>query len=184
MDHLSPDDASQARELLKTLSELKSKAEVLSEHVENRKGALEEEIEEHLHQAIADAKDSLEKVYENIEPKLEKTIRSKLDEIKVQMDVWKQDAKRIVGQEIDAKSDEMGQILLNGLETRIQERTEGFTQLMKKNVEEQIAEKIESRLKAVKEKNEQELEKVRGLAITGLGIAVLGVIAAVVAMFF
>lgn len=184
MDHLSPDDEQQARELLKNLSDIKTKAEVLCEHVENRKGALEEEIEEHLHEAIANAQDSLEKVYENIEPKLEKTIREKLDEIRTQMDVWKKDAKRIVAQEIDAKSDEMGQILLNGLDARIQERTEGFTQQMKQYVEEQVAEQIESRLKAAKEKNDLEMEKVRGLAIAGISIGVLGVIAAVVAMFF
>lgn len=184
MDHLSPDDEQQARELIKSLSELKTKAELLSEHVENRKVALEEEIEESLHEAIANAQDSLEKVYENIEPKLEKTIREKLDEIKTQMDVWKQDAKRIVGQEIDAKSDEMGQILLNGLEARIQERTDGFMQQMKTYVDEQVAEKIDGRLKSLKETHEQELEKVRGLAVAGISIGALGVIAAVVAMFF
>lgn len=66
------------------------------------------------------------------------------------MDVWKQDAKRIVAQEIDAKSDEMGQILLNGLDARIQERTDGFTQQMKQYVEDQVGEQIEKHLKAVK----------------------------------
>ncbi len=183
MDQPTPDDEREARETIKALAELKTKAELLSEHVENRKTALEEEIEESLHEAIANAQDSLEKVYENIEPKLEKTIREKLDEIRIQMDVWKKEAKRIVGQEIDGKSDEMGQILLDGLEARIQEKTDTFTQQIKKLIEEQVEQEIEGRLKSVKEKNEQDIEKLRGLTLAALSVGVLGLIAAIVAMF-
>lgn len=183
MEHAEPDDAREARELLKTLAELKTKAEVLSEHVENRKAALEEEIEEQIHEAIANAQDSLEKVYENIEPKLENTIREKLDEIRIQMDVWKKDAKRIVAQEIDAKSDDMGQILLNGLESRIQERTDGFTQQMKQVIEDRVKEETGNRLKAQEDQFQEKLDAVRGLALAGVSIGVLGVIAAIVAMF-
>jgi len=182
MAPMTPEDEQKARELLQTLTDLKEKTVLLGEHVENRKAALEEEIEESLHEAIANARDSLEKIYENIEPKLEKTIREKLDEIKKQMETWKTDAKRIVQQEIDGKSDDMGQILLDGLEARIQERTANFTQHMKKTVEEQVQQETETRVRELRGQTQKEIEATRGLTLTALGVAVLALIGAVVAM--
>ena len=40
----------QAQKNFKTITELKQKLEILTEHVESRKEALEEEIEESLHE--------------------------------------------------------------------------------------------------------------------------------------
>ena len=55
----------------------------LKEFVETRKTSLEEEIEETLHLAIADAKDSLELIQKNIDPKVEKIIQNKMNNIVV-----------------------------------------------------------------------------------------------------
>ncbi|MFQ5482310.1 MAG: hypothetical protein ACE5ER_06085 [Nitrospinaceae bacterium] len=182
MARLNPEDEKQARETLRVLAEIKGKAELLTEHVESRRAALEEEIEEKIHEAISHAQDCLEKVYENIEPKLEKTIQAKLEEIHKQMESWKAEGKRIVRQEIDAKSDAMTQILLDGLETRIQERTGAFTGQMKKEVETLVQQQTESRFKEMKESLEKELESSRGLTLTALGVAGLGLVGAAVAM--
>ena len=56
----------QAQKNFRTITELKEKLEVLTEHVESRKEALEEEIEENLHEAIGNARDCLERIQENI----------------------------------------------------------------------------------------------------------------------
>ena len=80
-----------AQENLKDIAELKEKLDLLTEHVGSRKEALEEEIEESLHDAIRNARDCLERIQENIDPKLEKIVREKLGEIDTQMKAWKEE---------------------------------------------------------------------------------------------
>ena len=77
----------QARENFKTITELKEKLTILTEHVDSRKEALEEEIEENINEAIANSRDCLERVQENINPKLESIIRERLDILKIKMDL-------------------------------------------------------------------------------------------------
>ena len=77
----------QAQKNFRTITELKEKLEILTEHVESRKEALEEEIEENLHEAIGNARDCLERIQENINPKLESIIRERLDILKKKMDL-------------------------------------------------------------------------------------------------
>ena len=64
----------QAQANFRTITDLKGKLEVLTGHVETRKETLEEEIEEKINEAIRNARDCLERVQENIEPKLENII--------------------------------------------------------------------------------------------------------------
>jgi predicted nucleic acid-binding Zn-ribbon protein len=82
----SEEQLRQAQANFKTITDIKGKLEILAEHVESRKEGLEEEIEENLNEAIRNARDCLEKIQENIEPKLAGIIREKLDVLKVKMD--------------------------------------------------------------------------------------------------
>ena len=72
----------QAQQNFKTIADIKDKLEILEEHVDSRKEALEEEIEENLNEAIRNARDCLEKIQENIEPKLEKNNSEKVGYLK------------------------------------------------------------------------------------------------------
>ena len=173
MTAFSPEEEKKAQETLKALTELKEKTEILSEHVENRKAALEEEIEESLHEAIHNARDSLERVQENLEPKLQKIIQERLDVIRHQMDEWKYEARQIVEEAIDKKSDALNQKLLGALETRIQEKTSHAMEDLRSRVKEEIAESVENSLKAVKDQTERGLAQTRALAFAGLGLASL-----------
>ena len=60
------------QEEFKKVSKIQQRLDILIEHVESRKEALEEEIQEHLHESLANARDSIERIQENIAPKVEK----------------------------------------------------------------------------------------------------------------
>ena len=63
------------------ISDIQQRLDILIEHVESRKEGLEEEIQEHLHESLANARDSIERIQENIAPKVEKAIHTKIEEI-------------------------------------------------------------------------------------------------------
>ena len=169
----SPEDEQRARETLKILSDLKEKTELLSEHVESRKDALEEEIEESLHEAIQNARDSLERIQENIEPKLEKIIQERLDVIRHQMDELKYEARESVRKEIDKMSDALNQKLLGALEGTIRDQVgQGMVELRTK-VGDAVHEEVDGSLKDIKETTREGLAKVQQLVWISLGAAVL-----------
>ena len=177
----SPEDEQRARETLKVLSELKEKTELLSEHVESRKDALEEEIEESLHEAIQNARDSLERIQENIEPKLEKIIQERLDVIRHQMDELKYEARESVRTEIDKKSDELNQKLLGALDGTVRDRVgQGMVELRAK-LGDAVREEVDGALKDIRETTRDSLAKIQQRVWVSLGIAMLaGVGAAIV----
>lgn len=180
MPTFSPEDEQRARETLKTLSELKEKTELLSEHVESRKDALEEEIEESLHEAIQNARDSLERIQENVEPKLEKIIQERLDVIRHQMDEMKYEARESVKVEIDKKSDALNQKLLGALEGTIREQVgQGMAELRAK-LKDAVQEEVRSSLKDIRETTQLGLSKVRQLVWIGLGLAVVACVGVVI----
>jgi len=184
MMQLSPDDEQRARETLKVLSDLKEKSEILSEHVENRKAALEEEIEESLHEAISNARDSLERIQENVEPKLEKVVQERLDVIKRQMEDWKEEARNYVKDEIGQQSDALNQKLLDDLDERIQAKSQQAWDALRARVQTQISEEIGTAFQVMEgkiEKLENSFAGLRGLAIAGV---VLAALALGVALFF
>lgn len=169
----SPEDEKRARETLKILSELKEKTELLSEHVESRKEALEEEIEENLHEAIQNARDSLERIQENIEPKLEKIIQERLDVIRHQMDELKYEARESVRDEIDKKSDALNQKLLGALEGTVRGQvSQGMVELRAK-LGDAVREEVDGSLKEIRESSRDGLAKVQQLVWVSLGVAVL-----------
>ena len=108
----SEEQMRQAQENFKTITDIKNKLEILEEHVESRKEALEEEIEENLNEAIRNARDCLEKIQENIEPKLEKIIRERLDILKVKMDRFTEEGLGALHKEIDKQTPILTQKIL------------------------------------------------------------------------
>jgi len=145
----------------------------LSEHVESRKDALEEEIEESLHEAIQNARDSLERIQENIEPKLEKIIQERLDVIRHQMDELKYDARESVRAEIDKMSDDLNKKLLGALEKTVRNQVgQGMVELRAK-LGDVVHEEVDNSLKDIKETTRDSLAKVQQLAWISLGAAVL-----------
>ena len=179
MPTVSPEDEQRARETLKVLSELKEKTELLSEHVESRKDALEEEIEESLHEAIQNARDSLERIQENIEPKLEKIIQERLDVIRHQMDELKYEARESLRSEIDKLSDTLNQKLLGALETTVRDQvSQGMVELRAK-VGDAVKDEVAGSLKDIRETTRDGLAKVQQLVWISLGVAVLAIVGVV-----
>ena len=180
MATFSPEDEQHARETLKTLSELKEKTELLSEHVESRKDALEEEIEESLHEAIQNARDSLERIQENIEPKLEKIIQERLDVIRHQLDEQKYEARESVRNEIDKMSDALNQKLLGALEGTVRDQvSRGMVELRAK-LGDAVREEVDGSLKDIRETTQDRLAKMKQLVWISLAVGVLAVVGAAV----
>ena len=95
------EEVRKAQANFKSITDIKEKLEILTEHVESRKESLEEEIEESLHESIRNARDCLEKIQENIEPKLEGIIRERLDILKIKMDRFTEEGLDALHKEID-----------------------------------------------------------------------------------
>lgn len=173
MTTFSSEDEKRARETLKILSELKEKTELLSEHVESRKDALEEEIEESLHEAIQNARDSLERIQENIEPKLEKIVQERLDVIRHQMDELKYEARESVRAEIDKMSDALNEKLLGALEGTVRNQvSQGMVELRAK-LGDAVREEVDGSLKDIRETTREGLARVQQLVWIGLPVAVM-----------
>ncbi len=180
MTQFSPEEEQRARQTLKVLADLKEKTEILSEHVESRKNALEEEIEESLHEAIQNARDMLERVQENIEPKLKGIIQDQLDVIKKQMDLWKNDAVLVVQEEIEKKSETLNQKLLNELDSQIKENLVEPLREIEKQIENKLKNQIEESLKGFKSETDQRLISIKQIAMIALGISIFAIGVAVV----
>ncbi len=178
---MSPEEEQKARENLRILSELREKTELLSEHVENRKRALEEEIEESLHEAISNARDSLEKISENIEPKLQNTIQQRLDVLRQQMDEWKYDAREMVKDEVGKQADALNQKLLDAQDARIQQKVDAIREDMQAKMEETLKAEVASQIDAVKKETDDKLAGLKTLALTGVGLGAAALVAAAAA---
>ncbi len=158
----------QARENLRVVSELREKLEILTEHVESRKEALEEEIEESLHEAIRNGRDSLEKIQENIEPKLEKVIRSKLEEIDVKMKVWKEEGLLAVREELKKETPALTKNVLAELDNIIVEKMKAAQMQLSTNLKEEVRADFEAALKPFKETMNEEIQRTGKLTIFAL----------------
>ncbi len=183
MTQLSPEEEQRARQTLKVLAELKEKTEILSEHVESRKHALEEEIEESLHEAIQNARDMLEKVQENIEPKIKGIIQDQLDVIKKQMDLWKNDSVMVVQEEIEKKSDALNQRLLKGLDNQIKEKLVEPLNEIQQKIEIKLKSQIEESLKDFKTETDLRLASTKQIAFIAIVVSVFAIGFAVANMF-
>ncbi len=163
----------QARENFRVISELKEKLDILTEHVESRKEALEEEIEESLHEAVRNGRDSLEKIQENIDPKLEKVIRVKLEEIDNKMNRWKEDNVLAVKEAVKAESPALTKAVLWELDQIIVEKVKQVKDAIMGSVEAEVNRQVGDALKEFKEETENKFQRVGKFNIVCLLLASL-----------
>lgn len=163
----------QARENFRIITELRGKLDILTEHVESRKEALEEEIEESLHEAVRNSRDSLEKIQENIGPKLEKVIRAKLEEIDKKMNRWKEDSVLAVKEEIKKESPALTKAILWELDQIIVEKVKQVKGAIMESVTEEVSRQVGDALKEFKDESEKSFQRVKLLSIGFLVLSVL-----------
>jgi exonuclease VII large subunit len=169
----------QARDGLQTVSEIRQRLDILTEHVESRKEALEEEIQEHLHESLANARDSMERIQENIEPKVEKAIRTKMEEIDRKMVRMNEEGIEVVRQELVKATPELTQKILADLDKLVAENTRFAKIEILNEVKAELDKSIKSSIEPVNEKMEKDLPALKNLAIFALalgGMALLGFI--------
>jgi len=150
----------QARENFRTITELKEKLDILTEHVESRKEALEEEIEESLHEAVRNSRDSLEKIQENIDPKLEKVIRAKLEEIDKKMNRWKEDNILAVKEALRQETPALTKAILWELDQVIVEKVKQVKGAIMESVSEEVNRQVGDALKEFKEESDRNFDRV------------------------
>ena len=163
----------QARENFRTITELKEKLDILTEHVESRKEALEEEIEESLHEAVRNSRDSLEKIQENIDPKLEKVIRAKLEEIDKKMNRWKEDNVLAVKEALKQETPALTKAVLWELDQIIVEKVKQVKDAIIESVTEEVNRQIGDALKEFKEETDRNFQRVGKFNIACLLLASL-----------
>ena len=152
----------------------------LKEFIETRKASLEEEIEETLHQAIADAKDSLELVQENIEPKVEKIIQTKMEYIDNKMENWKKDFRNAAREEVKVGSEGLAQKTLEGLNAIIKEKEKALKEELLPVIREEIKNFVEPSLK----KTTEDIQRVQGQILIVIGLATFVLACILILQFF
>ena len=163
----------QAQENFKTITSLKQKLEILTEHVESRKEALEEEIEENLHEAIGNARDCLERVQENINPKLESIIRERLDILKIKMDRFTEEGLDALHKEIDKQTP----ILVKKVLDEVNGLVESKLMMARNELSNSVDQKIQNAVKTAVSEHKNEMNKksiqLRVISFVALGFALV-----------
>ena len=170
----------QAQQNFKTIADIKDKLEILEEHVDSRKEALEEEIEENLNEAIRNARDCLEKIQENIEPKLEKIIRERLDILKVKMDRFTEEGLDALRKEIDKQTPILTQKILEEVDGLVTSKLMAARNELSQSIDQKIQAEIKKVLFNDKIEMEKKYVKIRrvcfialGLSLTAFGVILL-----------
>ena len=170
---------SKNQEEFKKVSEIQQRLDILIEHVESRKEALEEEIQEHLHESLANARDSIERIQENIAPKVEKAIHAKMEEIDRKMRRLNEDGLESVREELQNATPEISQKILEDLDKVIAENIRFVKMEILTEVKKDLQKTIQSTLTPLQEKIDQRLNdaKIRILMSMGMGsLALLGIL--------
>jgi len=163
----------------KKVSEIQQRLDLLIEHVESRKEALEEEIQEHLHESLANARDSIERIQENIAPKVEKAIHTKMEEIDRKMRRLNEDSLEAVREELEKATPGISEKILADLDKLVAENTRFVKMEILQEVKEELKKKIEKTLTPLNEKLENELPVAKNSAFLSIilsTLALLGVI--------
>ena len=174
----SEEQVRQAQANFKTITGIKEKLEILTEHVESRKEALEEEIEESLNEAIRNARDCLEKIQENIEPKIENIIRERLDILKVKMDRFTEEGLDALHKEIEKQTPILTQKILEEVDGLVDSKLIAARDELSNSMGYKIQEKIEKTLSSDKIEVEKKYATLRRVCFISLGfsLSALGVI--------
>jgi len=141
---------------------------------------LEEEIQEHLHESLANARDSMERIEENIAPKVEKAIRTKLGEIDRKLALMQEDGLEAVREELKKATPHMTEKIMAELDQVVAENIRFTKMEILGEVKGELKKSVESALEPIQEKLDKGLSGMKALAITALilsGLALLGVIA-------
>ena len=181
MNDLTPDfegDIKRAQANFRKITELKEKLEILTEHVQSRKEALDEEIEESLHDSIRNARDCLEKIQENVSPKLDKFIQAKLGEIDKQLGRWKDETLESVRGEIEKNSPALSERLLKDVEAVLSGKINVLKRDLIETAEKEAESKIQTSLEKFNDAAREEFRKNRFLSFMALGLSIMALFTA------
>ena len=155
------------------VSEIQQRLDILIEHVESRKEALEEEIQEHLHESLANARDSMELIQENIAPKVEKAIHTKMEDIDRKMRRLNEYSLEAVREELKKSTPEISQKILQDLDKLVAENTRFVKIEILNEIKEELKKTIANSLTPINEKLDRELPVSKNLAYISIGFSVL-----------
>ena len=161
------------------VSEIQQRLDILIEHVESRKEALEEEIQEHLHESLANARDSMELIQENIAPKVEKAIHTKMEDIDRKMRRLNEDSLEAVREELKKATPEISQKILEDLDKLVAENTRFVKIEILNEIKEELKKTIANSITPLNEKLDNKLPVVKNsafLAIILSALAIVGVV--------
>ena len=161
------------------VSEIQQRLDILIEHVESRKEALEEEIQEHLHESLANARDSMELIQENIAPKVEKAIHTKMEDIDRKMRRLNEDSLEGVREELKKATPEISQKILEDLDKLVAENTRFVKIEILNEIKEELKQTIANSLTHLNKKLDNELPVTKNsafLAIILSALALVGVV--------
>jgi actin-like ATPase involved in cell morphogenesis len=158
------------------VSEVQQRLDILIEHVESRKEALEEEIQEHLHESLANARDSMELIQENIAPKVEKAIHTKMEDIDRKMRRLNEDSLEAVREELKKATPEISQKILEDLDKLVAENTRFVKIEIINEIKEDFKKTIAISLTPLNEKVDRELPAAKTLAYISMGLSALALL--------
>jgi actin-like ATPase involved in cell morphogenesis len=158
------------------VSEVQQRLDILIEHVESRKEALEEEIQEHLHESLANARDSMELIQENIAPKVEKAIHTKMEYIDLKMRRLNEDSLEAVREELKKATPEISQKILEDLDKLVAENTRFVKIEIINEIKEDFKKTIATSLTPLNEKLDRELPAAKTLAYISMGLSALALL--------
>ena len=128
---------------------------------------------------MANARDSIERIQENIAPKVEKAIHAKMEEIDRKMRRLNEDGLESVREELQNATPEISQKILEDLDKVIAENIRFVKMEILAEVKKDLQKTIQSTLTPLQEKIDQRLNdaKIRILISMGLGsLALLGIL--------
>ena len=128
---------------------------------------------------MANARDSIERIQENIAPKVEKAIHAKMEEIDRKMRRLNEDGLESVREELQNATPEISQKILEDLDKVIAENIRFVKMEILTEVKKDLQKTIQSTLTPLQEKIDQRLNdaKIRILISMGMGsLALLGIL--------
>ena len=164
----------QAQANFRTITDLKGKLEVLTGHVETRKETLEEEIEENINEAIRNARDCLERVQENIEPKLESIIRDRLDILKIKMDRFTDEGLSELRKEIDKQTPVLTQKVLEEEDGLVSSKLMMARNELSKSIDQKIQAGMKTAFTDYRMLMDKKYSQLRTISLMALGFALVG----------
>ena len=169
----SDEQVRQAQKNFRAITDLKEKLDILTEHVESRKESLEEEIEESLHESIRNARDCLEKIQENIEPKLEGIIRERLDVLKTKMDRFTEEGLDALHKEIEKQTPILTQKILEEVDGLVASKLMAARNELSHSIDQKIQTEVKKVLSGDKIEMEGKYAKLSRVSFVALGFSLI-----------